>query len=164
MELIDKNITFVNTLIHKYYESLCQTNIYLNKDELIKIYSIHADDEKKYNYIIELGNKILIRLKEKLHKKINNLKNVDNMKKCDIFSIVEKKMNNLWKDWQMNVIDIFAQLNYGYCITVHKSQGSTFKNVFIDIFDIFENKNKEEVLKCLYTAITRTSDSLELLI
>ena len=73
-------------------------------------------------------------------------------------------MNNLWKDWQMNVIDIFAQLNYGYCITVHKSQGSTFKNVFIDLFDIFENKNKEEVLKCLYTAITRTSDSLELLI
>lgn len=164
VELIDKNITFVNTLIHKYYESLCQTNIYLNKDELIKIYSIHTDDEKKYNYIIELGNKILIRLKEKLHKKINNLKNIDNMKKCDIFSIVEKKMNNLWKDWQMNVIDIFAQLNYGYCITVHKSQGSTFKNVFIDIFDIFENKSKEEVLKCLYTAITRTSDSLELLI
>lgn len=164
VELIDKNITFVNTLIHKYYESLCQTNIYLDKDELIKIYSIHTDDEKKYNYIIELGNKILIRLKEKLHKKINNLKNIDNMKKCDIFSIVEKKMNNLWKDWQMNVIDIFAQLNYGYCITVHKSQGSTFKNVFIDIFDIFENKSKEEVLKCLYTAITRTSDSLELLV
>jgi hypothetical protein len=164
VELIDKNITFINTLIHKYYESLCQTNIYLNKDELIKIYSIHTDDEIKYNNIIELGNKILIRLKEKLHKKINNLKNIDNIKKCDIFSIVEKKINNLWKDWQMNVIDIFAQLNYGYCITVHKSQGSTFKNVFIDIFDIFENKSKEEVLKCLYTAITRTSDSLELLV
>jgi hypothetical protein len=163
-ESIDKNITFVNTLIHKYYESLCQKNIFLNKDELIKIYSIHIDDEKKYNYIIELGNKILIRLKEKLHIKINKLKNIDNMKKCNYFSIVEKKMNNLWKDWQSNVIDIFAQLNYGYCITVHKSQGSTFKNVFIDIFDIFENKSKDEVLKCLYTAITRSSDSLELLV
>ncbi len=164
VELIDKNITFVNTLIHKYYESLNQTNILLNTDDLINIYSIHVDDEKKYNNIIEYGNIILIKLKEKLHKKINNIKNIDNIEKCNYFSIVEKKMNNLWRDWQMNVIDIFAQLNYGYCITVHKSQGSTFKNVFIDLFDIFENKNKEEVLKCLYTAITRTSDSLELLI
>jgi exodeoxyribonuclease-5 len=48
-----------------------------------------------------------------------------------------------------------AQLNYGYCITVHKSQGSTFSNVYIDIADIFVNKSKDEVLKCLYTAITR---------
>jgi hypothetical protein len=164
VEFIDKNITFINTLIHKYYESLNHTNILFNTDDLINIYSIHVDDEKKYNNIIEYGNIILIKLKEKLHKKINNIKNINNIEKCNYFSIVEKKMNNLWRDWQMNVIDIFAQLNYGYCITVHKSQGSTFKNVFIDLFDIFENKNKEEVLKCLYTAITRTSDSLELLI
>ena len=73
-------------------------------------------------------------------------------------------MNTLWKEWQTKVIDSMAQLNYGYCITVHKSQGSTFSNVYIDIADIFENKNKDEILKCLYTAITRTSDSLELLL
>ena len=29
---------------------------------------------------------------------------------------------------------------------------------------LIENKSKEEVLKCLYTAITRSSDSLELLV
>ena len=70
----------------------------------------------------------------------------------------------MWKYWNENVIDVFAQLNYGYCITVHKSQGSTFKNVFIDVYDIFNNNNKEDSLKCLYTAITRCSDNLYMLI
>ena len=49
-----------------------------------------------------------------------------------LINIIDKKINRIWKDWQGNVIDRFAQLNYGYSITVHKSQGSTFKNVFID--------------------------------
>ena len=60
------------------------------------------------------------------------------------------------------MIDKFAQLNYGYCITVHKSQGSTFKNVFIDINDILDNNNQNETSKCLYTAITRSSKTLNL--
>ena len=82
----------------------------------------------------------------------------------EYLNIIEKKINRIWKDWQENVIDRFAQLNYGYCITVNKSQGSTFKNVFIDIMDIFKNFNQIERLKCLYTAITRSSHLLELLV
>ena len=70
----------------------------------------------------------------------------------------------IWKDWHNNVIDVFADINYGYSITVHKSQGSTFRNVYLDMNDILDNKNNEEVLKCLYTGITRTSKRLVLLI
>lgn len=160
---IEKNINFINNLIYKYHESLINNG--LNAiDENIKITTIHENDTIKYNEIIEIGNIKLLKLKEKLYSKINKIKNIDNIEKCNLFSIVEKKMNTLWKEWQTKVIDSMAQLNYGYCITVHKSQGSTFSNVYIDIADIFENKNKDEILKCLYTAITRTSDSLELLL
>ena len=160
---IEKNINFINNLIYKYHESLINNG--LNTiDENIKITTIHENDTIKYNEIIEIGNIKLLKLKEKLYSKINKIKNIDNIEKCNLFSIVEKKMNTLWKEWQTKVIDSMAQLNYGYCITVHKSQGSTFSNVYIDIADIFENKNKDEILKCLYTAITRTSDSLELLL
>ena len=161
---IEKNITCINNLIYKYYENINNKNILVNENEIIKIITIESSDEHKYNNIIELGNIKLIKLKQKLYNKINKIKNITNIIKCNIFSIVEKKMNTLWKIWQTNVVDIFAKLNYGYCITIHKSQGSTFNNVFIDISDIFENKNKDEVLKCLYTAITRTADSLELLL
>jgi hypothetical protein len=158
---IDKNINFINNTVYKYHESLINDGLI---NENITIKTIHEDDAIKYNEIIEIGNVKLLKLKEKLYSKINKIKDIDNVGKCNLFSVVEKKMNTLWKEWQNKIIDSIAQLNYGYCITVHKSQGSTFSNVYIDIADIFENKSKDEVLKCLYTAITRTSDSLELLL
>ena len=158
---IDKNINFMNNLVYKYHESLINDELI---NENITIKTIHEDDTIKYNELIEIGNIKLLKLKEKLYSKINKIKDINNIEKCNLFSIVEKKMNTLWKEWQNKIIDSMAQLNYGYCITVHKSQGSTFSNVYIDIADIFENKSKDEVLKCLYTAITRTSDSLELLL
>ncbi len=158
---IDKNINFMNNLVYKYNETLFNNELI---NENITITTIHEDDAIKYNEIIEIGNVKLLKLKEKLYSKINKIKDIDNIEKCNLFSIIEKKMNTLWKEWQNKIIDSMAQLNYGYCITVHKSQGSTFNNVYIDIADIFENKSKDEVLKCLYTAITRTSDSLELLL
>jgi ATP-dependent exoDNAse (exonuclease V) alpha subunit len=86
------------------------------------------------------------------------------MYKCNLQAEIDKKINRLYKEWQTNVSEKFAQLNYGYSITVHKSQGSTFNNVFIDISDILENNNIEETSKCLYTAITRCSDMLVLLV
>ena len=153
----------MNNLVYKYNEPVNNNEI-VNADENITISTIHEDDAIKYNEIIEIGNVKLLKLKEKLYSKINKIKDIDNIEKCNLFSIIEKKMNTLWKEWQNKIIDSMAQLNYGYCITVHKSQGSTFSNVYIDIADIFENKSKDEVLKCLYTAITRTSDSLELLL
>jgi len=161
---IDKNINFMNNLVHKYHESLINNGLINTFNKNITITSIHEDDAVKYNELIEIGNIKLLKLKERLYSKINKIKNIDNIEKCNFFSIIEKKMNTLWKEWQNKIIDSNAQLNYGYCITVHKSQGSTFSNVYIDIADIFENKSKDEVLKCLYTAITRTSDSLELLL
>ena len=68
------------------------------------------------------------------------------------------------EEYQSNVIECFAELNYGYCITVHKSQGSTFLNVYIDMNDILSNNNINEMSKCLYTSITRSSKTLKLLI
>lgn len=127
------------------------------------IYTIHPKSEKKFSELNELFENIVIKLRKNCYKNIEELKK-DNMTKCNLQAEVDKKLNKLYKDWQANVIDKFAQLNYGYSITVHKSQGSTFKNVFIDISDILENNNIDETSKCLYTAITRSSNSLELLI
>jgi hypothetical protein len=128
------------------------------------ILSLHPESEKKYNEINEEIEKIIVKLKSTCYKLINKSKEKDNMKKCDIQSEVEKKINKLYKEYQSNIVDCFAQLNYGYCITVHKSQGSTFKNVFIDMNDILDNNNQNETSKCLYTSITRSSKRLYLLI
>ena len=127
------------------------------------ILSIHPKSEKKHNIIIEGIEKLIIDLKTSCYKLINHLQ-IDNLAKCDLQSEAEKKINKLYKEYQTNIIECFAELNYGYCITVHKSQGSTFLNVFIDMNDILSNNNINETSKCLYTSITRSSKTLSLLI
>jgi DNA polymerase III delta prime subunit len=152
----------------KVYEMSVQKIIDFMEDKTVipvyNIMSLHPDSDIKYNEINEEIEKIITKLKSSCYEIINKSKEKDNLKKCDIQSEVEKKINKLYKEYQSNVIDCFAQLNYGYCITVHKSQGSTFKNVFIDMNDILDNNNQNETSKCLYTSITRSSNTLNLLI
>lgn len=72
-------------------------------------------------------------------------------------------IQRLWEYYYYSYVDIFANISYGYCITVHKSQGSTFDDVYVDCKNILQFNNKE-TLNCLYTAITRTSKRLSILI
>lgn len=48
-----------------------------------------------------------------------------------------------------------AQLRLPYACTVHKSQGSTFDYVFVDLVDIGKNWEAEQVARLLYVAISR---------
>jgi hypothetical protein len=132
--------------------------------QIFNILSIHPTSELKYKNIIDNFEDIIQKLRTSCYKILDKTENKDNMKQSEIQCRIDRKINQIWKNWQASVIDIFAQLNYGYAITVHKSQGSTFKNVFIDISDILNNLNTDEVAKCLYTSITRASDTLNLLI
>lgn len=137
-----------------------------NKPE-IPIYdliTLHPESQQQYNQIIEEIETIINKIKTSCYNELYKSKEKDNMVKCNLQSEIEKKINKLYKEYQTNVVDCFAQLNYGYCITVHKSQGSTFLNVFIDMNDILDNNNQNETTKCLYTAITRSSKTLNLLI
>ena len=73
-------------------------------------------------------------------------------------------MLNLWQNFYQKYIDILADICYGYAITTHKSQGSNYKVVFVDMENIINyNSNKKESYRCFYTAITRTSKYLNIL-
>ena len=69
----------------------------------------------------------------------------------------------LWKIFYSRVIEPYAHINFGYSITVHKAQGSTFDSVYIDITDINANQDINEMHRMLYTAITRVSDELAII-
>jgi AAA domain/UvrD-like helicase C-terminal domain len=56
----------------------------------------------------------------------------------------------------------FADIKYNHAITVHKSQGSTYKEAIINVGNIMYNKNAEERQRLLYTAITRASQLIHL--
>lgn len=53
--------------------------------------------------------------------------------------------------------DYFADISYGYAITAHKAQGSTYENVYVDVADILKNEKIVERNRILYTAVTRAS-------
>ncbi len=57
--------------------------------------------------------------------------------------------------------------DYGYSMTVHKAQGSEFKNVFLVDSGIFKgiskSKGNDDYLRWLYTGVTRSSDKLTII-
>ena len=58
--------------------------------------------------------------------------------------------------------EYFADFKYNHAITVHKSQGSTYKEAILNIGNMMINRNVKEREKMLYTAITRASDLITL--
>jgi hypothetical protein len=61
-------------------------------------------------------------------------------------------------------IETFADVTQASSCTTHVSQASTYYNVFVDTDDILKNPDSDEAKRCLYTAITRTSNILSMLV
>ena len=57
-------------------------------------------------------------------------------------------------------------IDYGFAISSHKSQGSTYNTVFVDVNDMIYDKNgkpytnRDELLRRLYVACSRASHEL----
>jgi len=58
--------------------------------------------------------------------------------------------------WNHCFKDVYANWDYGYFITVHKSQGSDYDNVFLDYHDLMNNCKPDERARLIYTGLTRT--------
>jgi hypothetical protein len=54
----------------------------------------------------------------------------------------------------------YLDVDYGYALTVHKSQGSTYDDVYVEYNNLLANKKDTEKYKLLYTAITRCANKL----
>lgn len=76
------------------------------------------------------------------------------------YLILTNIVNNMGK------IEYDRDLDYGFAITAHKSQGSTYRTVFVDVNDIVFDKNgnpytnRDELLRRLYVACSRASHEL----
>ena len=66
----------------------------------------------------------------------------------------------LWNVYHKYLIEPYAEIKFGYSITTHKAQGSTFGTVIVDFCDISENPDANELQKALYTAAGRASNEL----
>lgn len=65
----------------------------------------------------------------------------------------------IWKKfWAFK--ELFADIRHCYCITVHRSQGSTYDRVFVDVKDILRNNNRAERQRLIYVGFSRPRHEL----
>lgn len=136
-----------------YVQRLAETQL---KDKISDVYVVYVVHDS-HKDLLEYDKKITTTHIKNFRKSISE-KYKENMKRVD-----REMIRPLWRSWNKIFIDPFANVNYGNSHSVHKSQGSSFYNVFVDCDDILNNPNEDEAKRCLYTAFTRSSNELYIL-
>lgn len=67
----------------------------------------------------------------------------------------EKRWTEFWELKQL-----LHDVDYAYSLTIHKSQGSTFQDVFVDVPSMMANRNVVERNQLCYVAFTRAAKRL----
>jgi hypothetical protein len=170
-----KNISeFTDTISNLYAKSIRKLNKKTKKKfncYQLKIIRLNDNlDELKthdeyYIYVInESDVNLLEETKMLINKEIKQIKHeLKSLLPSHEHKIDDYIIRPLWMEYNRYYLEPFANVSYGYSTTVHKSQGSTYYNVFIDVDDINLNKNKDEMKRCVYTAFTRASNEIYLL-
>jgi exodeoxyribonuclease-5 len=117
--------------------------------EELKVYIINPVVVGEYNGVKEYSGVFVI------HE--DSEKDFASIKRTVVKNCANKTLAYNYRD---NFLDKFAYLNYNHGLTIHKSQGSTYKTAAINFKNIFFNKNEPERTRLLYTAITRPSELL----
>lgn len=123
-------ITMVLTAPHPVFKEVTCYHIYATMDGSNKQVLLYVTHETSYGTFSERKNSLSQKAKTASSRK------------------------RAWEDY-WTFVDAFADVRYGYAITVHRSQGSTYEEVFVDSTDILINKSPKERLQCLYVAATR---------
>jgi exodeoxyribonuclease-5 len=119
----------------KYYET--EVSYLDDDDDLVKVWIsiLHEDSEDEF-------------------KKVANI--------MKLRAIQKKGKDKSWVIYY-NFLRRYADVNYAYAITAHKSQGSTYNTTFVLEDDIDMNINIVERNRIKYTAYTRASKKLYVL-
>ena len=81
-----------------------------------------------------------------------------NDKKDELLKAAKENRREWWRFYEF--MESFASVKPAHSLTVHRSQGSTFDDVYVSYGNILSNPNRRESLQCLYVAITRPRSRL----
>ena len=76
----------------------------------------------------------------------------------------KKKIRSLWEEYYKFKSTILPSIDYSYALTVHKSQGSEWDKVFVDIQNIKLNSKISERNKLIYVGCSRAREKMILLV
>lgn len=142
-------------------------NFFTNKEVKVESVEVIIDDisvpKEKTRYENGLPITDIDSIKIKYYR-INDAINVIHEHSDDVFKAISTtlKENCNRHGWNWNgyffFVEQFADIKYNHAITIHKSQGSTYKESILNIGNIAFNKNAAEKQRLLYTGITRASN------
>ena len=138
---------------------------------MVKFQAIHGGQITQPLCIIDHTDSYTLQL---YYNKLNNL--ITDAKAADA-----KTRSSKWREYfkfkrkyllANNILNPYGKIvfsrdiDYGFAITSHKSQGSTYQTVFVDVNDMVYDKyghpytNQDELLRRLYVACSRPSTEL----
>jgi ATP-dependent exoDNAse (exonuclease V) alpha subunit len=80
-----------------------------------------------------------------------------NGNRLDAYSqLDDKRRKAAWREFFEFKDQSFADLRPIHGTTIHRSQGSTYEKVFVDLSDIGRNTRRDVLLRLLYVALTRS--------
>ena len=151
-------------------EKLIFNESYKNKFTNSEI--IEVIEAKKYidNYIKihywqckdKLGRSFLVVEPDDQLKFINYLNDISQKARIEKDTFERKK---LWRHY-FATKDTYADVKYTFASTIHKSQGSTYENVYINlpaIINLITKQNEALAYRLMYVAVTRASKDIKVL-
>jgi ATP-dependent exoDNAse (exonuclease V) alpha subunit len=165
MKIYNKIQPEMEMLINYMNDEFCKNKKFLSW--LLKVHRC-GEDSNKCMPIIVIDDKNLVDFKQCKKTTNDMIRNFAskllNKHKNNQKQIEKTVIKPLWIQWRKIYDEPFANVNYGYSITTHKAQGSGFQDAYVDLNDILQNPKDIEAYKCSYTAVTRASNELHILI
>ena len=145
-------------------------NKYCFKGFLLKFQMIHGGRITKPLFVIDHTDRFTMLQYDKiLTELLKNAKNASGgtrAKKWNEYYDFKKKYLLATNVFKQNKLVYSRDIDYGFAITSHKSQGSTYNTVFVDLNDMIYDKNGniypniDDLLRRLYVACSRASHNL----
>lgn len=147
---------------------------YQIKGFMVKFTAIHGGNNTLPLFVVDHNDPNAVRAyANKAYELINSAKTANiklkNQKWKEYFSFKESclLLTNI-ANASNNSVLYYKDLDYGFSLTAHKSQGSTFDTVFVDVNDMVFDKygkpytNAEDINRRLYVACSRCKNKLYL--
>jgi hypothetical protein len=106
----------------------------------------------KDDYALEENLEVLARLAKGFKAKLDFKQSGGN-------SAAREAARTHWK-YFWNLHAHFTKIRYGYALTAHRAQGSTFDITYVVASDIMANPDAEERIECLHVTCTRATTSI----